>query len=291
MTLALYIARRFAKTVLTVFAGFFVLLYLIDMIEQIRRFADADISLGAAAELAALNTPQAVYRILPMILILASIAVFLALARSSELVVIRAAGRSALRMLVAPLVTTLLIGALAGTVIGIAAGWYRGFGLIARPIIELLRPIPPLAWIPLAIIWFGLGEPSKFFIIFLGAFFPVVTSAYHGMRTVDPMLLRAGQTMGLSGVPLLLRVGVPAIAPDLATGVRIGWGLSFGVLVAAELIAADRGLGYMIINERNTGGSVGVIIVGILLIGFLNLVTDALIGAAIKRWIGRWHGP
>src|SRR5690606_7240571 len=113
MTLALYIARRFAKTVLTVFAGFFVLLYLIDMIEQIRRFADADISLGAAAELAALNTPQAVYRILPMILILASIALFLALARSSELVVIRAAGRSALRMLLAPLVTTLLIGAVA----------------------------------------------------------------------------------------------------------------------------------------------------------------------------------
>ncbi|MDQ3559183.1 MAG: ABC transporter permease, partial [Pseudomonadota bacterium] len=73
-------------------------------------------------------------------------------------------------------------------------------------------------------------------------------------------------------------------------GIRIGWGLSFGVLVAAELIAADRGLGYMIINERNTGGSVGVIIVGILLIGALNLLTDAAIAAAIRRWIGRWHG-
>lgn len=183
-----------------------------------------------------------------------------------------------------------VMGALAGAVIGIAAGWYRAFGLVARPLIELLRPIPPLAWIPLAIIWFGLGEPSKFFIIFLGAFFPVVTAAYHGMRSVDPVLLRAGQTMGLSGARLLALVAVPAAAPDLATGVRIGWGLSFGVLVAAELIAADRGLGYMIINERNTGGSVSVIIVGILLIGFLNLVTDAAIGVAIKRWIGRWHG-
>jgi ABC-type nitrate/sulfonate/bicarbonate transport system permease component len=183
-----------------------------------------------------------------------------------------------------------LLGALAGAVVGIAAGWYRGFGAIARPLIELLRPIPPLAWIPLAIIWFGLGEPSKFFIILLGAFFPVVTAAYQGMRSIDPMLLKAAQTFGLSGVPLLLRVAVPAAAPDLATGVRIGWGLSFGVLVAAELIAADRGLGYMIINERNTGGSVGVIVVGILLIGALNLLTDAAIGAAIKRWIGRWHG-
>jgi ABC-type nitrate/sulfonate/bicarbonate transport system permease component len=183
-----------------------------------------------------------------------------------------------------------LIGAAAGATVGIAAGWYRGFGAIVRPAVELLRPIPPLAWIPLAIIWFGLGEPSKFFIIFLGAFFPVVTAAYQGMRAVDPMLLRAAQTMGLGGLPLLLRVAVPAAAPDLATGLRIGWGLSFGVLVAAELVAADRGLGYMIINERNTGGSAGVIIVGILLIGALNLLTDAALGAAIKRWIGRWHG-
>src|SRR5690606_38627594 len=133
MTLAFYIARRFAKTVLTVFAGFFVLLYLIDMIEQIRRFADADISLGAAAELAALNTPQAVYRILPMILILASIALFLALARSSELVVIRAAGRSALRMLLAPLVTTLLIGAVAVALLNpIVAGTAKRYETLAN---------------------------------------------------------------------------------------------------------------------------------------------------------------
>lgn len=181
------------------------------------------------------------------------------------------------------------LGTLAGVVIGIAAGWYRGFGLIARPLIELLRPIPPLAWIPLAIIWFGLGEPSKLFIIFLGAFFPVVTAAYHGVTNIDPGLIRAAQTFGLRGPELLWRVAIPASAPDLATGIRIGWGLSFGVLVAAELIAADRGLGHMIINERNTGGSVGVIIVGILIIGLLNLGTDAMIARAIRRRIGRWH--
>ena len=183
-----------------------------------------------------------------------------------------------------------LLGAVAGTLVGVLAGWARGFGLVVRPIIELLRPIPPLAWIPLAIIWFGLGEPSKFFIIFLGAFFPVVTAAYQGVRGVDPMLIRAAQTLGLRGHRLLLQVIVPAASPDLATGIRIGWGLSFGVLVAAELIAADRGLGYMIMNERNTGGSVSVIVVGILLIGMLNLLTDAAIGGAIQHWIGRWHG-
>jgi ABC-type nitrate/sulfonate/bicarbonate transport system permease component len=161
---------------------------------------------------------------------------------------------------------------------------------MARPLIELLRPIPPLAWIPLAIIWFGLGEPSKFFIIFLGAFFPVVTAAYYGVKSVDPVLIRAAQTLGYSGAELLRRVILPASSPDLATGLRIGWGLSFGVLVAAELIAADRGLGFMIMNARNTGQSVSVIVVGILLIGALNLVTDAAIGGAIQRWIARWHG-
>lgn len=188
------------------------------------------------------------------------------------------------------IVVGFLIGAVAGTVIGIAAGWYRGIGLVLRPIIELLRPIPPLAWIPLAIIWFGLGEPSKFFIIFLGAFFPIVTAAYVGITSVDPVLVRAAQTYGLKGPALLLRVGLPAAAPDLLTGIRIGWGLAFGILVAAELIAADRGLGYMIMNERNTTGSVAVIVVGITLIGILNLVTDWAIGAASQRYIGRWHG-
>jgi ABC-type nitrate/sulfonate/bicarbonate transport system permease component len=187
-------------------------------------------------------------------------------------------------------VTGFGLGALAGTVIGIAAGWYRSVGLLARPLIELLRPIPPLAWIPLAIIWFGLGEPSKFFIIFLGAFFPVVTAAYHGITNVDPALIRAGQTFGLKGFELLVRVIVPAASPDLATGYRIGWGLSFGVLVAAELIAADRGLGFMIMNARNTGEAVSVIVVGIIIIGLLNLITDAALGGAIQRWVGRWHG-
>ncbi|HEV7323787.1 MAG TPA: ABC transporter permease [Bosea sp. (in: a-proteobacteria)] len=213
----------------------------------------------------------------------------LAIAAATERLTARQLGEN-LSWSLARVFSGFLLGALAGVVVGILAGWYRRFGVVVSPLVELLRPIPPLAWIPLAIIWFGLGEPSKFFIIFLGAFFPVVTAAYQGMRGIDPMLLRAGQTMGLSGVPLLLRVAIPAAAPDLATGLRIGWGLSFGVLVAAELIAADRGLGYMIINERNTGGSVGVIIVGILLIGALNLLTDAAIGVAIRHWVGRWHG-
>jgi len=180
------------------------------------------------------------------------------------------------------------IGAGLGIALGITSGWYRILGALVRPLIELVRPIPPLAWIPMAIIWFGIEEPSKVFVIFLGAFFPVVTNTYRGMTGVDPILLRAAQTMGLSGPRILLQVAIPAAMPDIATGIRVGWGLSFGVLVAAELIAADRGMGFLIMHAREFG-DVGVIIFGIILIGATNLVTDYCIGEVIRRKLGRWH--
>ena len=117
MTLSFYLARRFVTMFGIVFAGFFAILYLIDMVEQVRRFASADIGLGKTAELALLNVPATLYRILPLIVILSAIALFLALARSSELVVIRAAGRSALRMLAAPLLAAFVIGGFAVAVL------------------------------------------------------------------------------------------------------------------------------------------------------------------------------
>jgi ABC-type nitrate/sulfonate/bicarbonate transport system permease component len=175
-------------------------------------------------------------------------------------------------------------GAALGIVIAVAAGWYRIFGNLVRPVVELLRPIPPLAWIPMAIVWFGLGEPSKVFVIFLGVFFPVLTNTWKGMSNIDPTLLRAGQTMGLSGPELLWRVAIPATLPDIATGLRIGWGLAFGVLVAAELIAANSGLGFMIMNARQLG-EVNVIILGILVIGAANLLTDLLLASLLARWL------
>jgi ABC-type nitrate/sulfonate/bicarbonate transport system permease component len=180
------------------------------------------------------------------------------------------------------------LGAGLGVVLGIALGWYRWLAALLGPLVELVRPIPPLAWIPMAIIWFGLGEPSKVFVIFLGAFFPVFTNAYKGMTGIDPVLLRAAQTMGLAGPRLLFQVAIPAAMPDLATGIRVGWGLSFAVVIAAELIAADRGLGFMIMRAREFG-DIGVIIFGILLIGVTNLVTDYAIGGVIRWRVGRWH--
>jgi ABC-type nitrate/sulfonate/bicarbonate transport system permease component len=180
------------------------------------------------------------------------------------------------------------LGALAGIGLGIALGWYRVLDSLLRPLIDLLRPIPPLAWIPIAIVWFGLGEPSKVFVIFLGAFFPIWTNTYRGMTAIDPVLFRAAQTMGQRGLGLLFRVAIPAASPDIATGVRVGWGLSFGVLVAAELIAAERGMGFMIMQARQLG-EIGIVIFGIILIGITNLATDYALGAAIRLRIGKWH--
>jgi len=180
------------------------------------------------------------------------------------------------------------LAAVAGIALGITAGWYRGFGRIVRPILELLRPIPPLAWIPMAIIWFGLGEPSKWFVIFLGAFFPIFTNAWRGMTAIPPAILDAARTMDVDGAELLLRVAVPAALPDIATGLRVGFSLAFGILVAAELIAADRGMGYLVMQSRELG-QLGVAVFGVLLIGIVSLVADSALAAALRRVAGR--GP
>jgi ABC-type nitrate/sulfonate/bicarbonate transport system permease component len=178
------------------------------------------------------------------------------------------------------------LGAAGGIALGIAAGWYAPLARIVRPVIDLLRPIPPLAWIPIAIVWFGLGEPSKWFVIFLGAFFPVFTNAYRGMESIPPVLLRAARTMDVDGVALLFKVAVPAALPDIATGLRVGFGLSFGTLVAAELIAANRGMGYLVMQSRELG-DLGVAVFGILLIGIVSLASDAALAAGVRHLMGR----
>ena len=178
------------------------------------------------------------------------------------------------------------LGAAAAIALGVAAGWYAWLGRLVRPVVDLLRPIPPLAWIPIAIVWFGLGEPSKWFVIFLGAFFPIFTNAYRGMTSIPPVLLRAARTMDVDGVALLFKVALPAALPDIATGLRVGFGLSFGTLVAAELIAADRGMGYLVMQSRQIG-ELGVAVFGILLIGVVSLASDVALAAGLRRLMHR----
>ena len=180
-----------------------------------------------------------------------------------------------------------IIGSVLGISLGIVSGWYTRLGSILRTPIELLRPIPPLGWIPLAIIWLGLGESSKIMIITFGAFFPVFTNCDKGMMTIDPNIIRAAQTLGVDGYRLFLKVVLPAALPDIAIGLRLGWSYSFGCMVAAELIAASSGLGYMIMHARELG-YVGVIVYGIILIGIMNLITDLFIQEFILKRKLKW---
>jgi ABC-type nitrate/sulfonate/bicarbonate transport system permease component len=176
---------------------------------------------------------------------------------------------------------------LVGVTLGILCGASRRLDAIVSPFVETLRPIPPLAWIPMAIVWFGLGETSKIFVVFLGAVFPIFTGAWRGMRMVPPVLVSAARTMDVSGAALLLKVALPATLPDIATGMRVGFGLSFGILVAAELIAAEHGMGHLVMEGRELG-RLGVSIFAIALIGIVNLAIDHEFARAIKRGIGRW---
>lgn len=178
------------------------------------------------------------------------------------------------------------LAAAAGIALGVATGWYRGLARVVRPLVDILRPIPPLAWIPIAIVWFGLGEMSKIFVIFLGAFFPIFTNAWRGMRSIPPVLLSAARTMDVHGPALLFKVAVPAALPDIVTGLRVGFGLSFGILVAAELIAAERGMGHLVMHSRQLG-QLGVAVFAILLIGVVTLIADSLLAAALRRLVGR----
>jgi ABC-type nitrate/sulfonate/bicarbonate transport system permease component len=181
------------------------------------------------------------------------------------------------------------LGAGAATLLGIATGWYASLARFVRPFVEILRPIPPLAWIPIAIVWFGLGEASKVFVIFLGAFFPVFTNAWRGMRSIPPELLSAARTMDVDGPALLFKVAIPAALPDISTGLRIGFGLSFGILVAAELIAAERGMGFLVMHSRMLG-QLGVAVFAILLIGVVTLVADSALALALRRLLGHRAG-
>lgn len=171
--------------------------------------------------------------------------------------------------------------------LGILMGWYENLDAVASPIIEVLRPIPPIAWIPLAILWFGIGLASKVFIIGIGVFFPTLINTYLGVKFVDPLLIKAAQTLGARDKDILWEVVVPASVPLIVAGMRIGVGLGMMCLVAAELVAASSGLGYLIV----LGGDdlkPELSITGMILIGLLGLIADRII-LKVERKVVYWR--
>ena len=157
---------------------------------------------------------------------------------------------------------------------GIILGWYPNASSAFNPVIQLMRPISPLAWIPLSIVWFGVSNFAAIFLIFMASFFPVVVATMNGVQNVPPMMRNAGINFGLSPFHLFRRVVFPAALPQVLVGLRIALGISWLVVVAAEMIAVDSGLGYLIIDSRNAGKRYDLVVAGMLLIGFIGLCLD-----------------
>jgi ABC-type nitrate/sulfonate/bicarbonate transport system permease component len=178
-------------------------------------------------------------------------------------------------------------GTVLGVPLGLAMGWSPRFRAAVDPLLEFVRPIPPLAWIPLSILWFGIGDTQIVYIIFLAAFFPIVLNAMAGARDVDTYLLRAGLSLGASRRDVFRTVVLPAALPQIFTGMRIGLGIGWMALVAGELVAAPSGLGYMINNARTLFRS-DYILLGMVLIGVLGLVLDFLM-RRLARLLMPWY--
>jgi ABC-type nitrate/sulfonate/bicarbonate transport system permease component len=179
------------------------------------------------------------------------------------------------------------VAAALGVPLGLAMGWFDRFRTVVDPVIEFIRPIPPLAWIPLSILWFGIGDAQIEYIIFLAAFFPIVLNSMAGTRDTDRYLVRAGLSLGARPHDLLFTVLLPGALPSIFTGLRVGLGIGWMALVAGELVAAPSGLGYLINNARTIFRS-DYILLGMVLIGALGLMLDFLM-RQLMRIAMPWH--
>jgi NitT/TauT family transport system permease protein/taurine transport system permease protein len=163
-------------------------------------------------------------------------------------------------------VSGFLAGSILGVPLGMAMAWNKKVDLFARPLFDLLRPIPPLAWIPVMILWLGIGTPAKAAVIFMSAFIPNVINSYMGIKQTNTVHLWVGQVFGATRGELFRKIALPTALPYVFTGLRISLGTSWVSLVAAEMLASVRGLGYMIQIGRLVSRP-DVIIVGMLTIG------------------------
>ncbi len=161
-----------------------------------------------------------------------------------------------------------------GIPLGLMLGWFRRGGLTAGPIVQFLRPISPLAWIPLAILWFGVGDGAAVFLIFIATVLPLMLTAMQAARGVDRVHVEAARNFGLSNAAILRRVLFPSTLPQLIGGIRIALGIAWLVVVAAEMIAVNSGLGFLIVDARNAGDRYDLVVAGMVAIGLIGLILD-----------------
>jgi len=158
--------------------------------------------------------------------------------------------------------------------LGLWMGWVSGAYYTLNPLFQMLRPISPIAWIPIAILWFGVGDLSPIFLIFISSVFPMMVQTTAGVRTIDRRYLRAAANFGVSRWVLFRRVVIPAVLPEIIVGMRIGIGVAWLVVVAAEMIALHSGLGYLIMDSRNAGNRYDLVIASMIIIGVIGMLLD-----------------
>lgn len=173
--------------------------------------------------------------------------------------------------------------------LGLWMGWVRGAYRMLNPVFQILRPISPIAWIPIAILWFGVGNASPIYLIFISSVFPMVVQTTAGVHTIEKRYLRAAENFGVSRATLFRQVVIPAVLPQVLVGMRIGLGVAWLVVVAAEMIALRSGLGYMIMDARNAGNRYDLVIAGMIIIGLIGLCLDGIMRMLERvRWV-RWR--
>lgn len=179
------------------------------------------------------------------------------------------------------------IAVVLGVSLGILIGLSKHAERLSVLIIQIIKPIPPIAWIPLVILWFGIGESGKVFLIFLGSFFNILINVYDGIKQADEKYIEVSKSMETPFLKHIFRLIIPGAAPNIFTGLRIGLSSGWMCVVAAELVSSTTGLGYMIMNARQFGQT-DVVIVGMLTIGIIGKLMDSLLRAVEKRAI-KWN--
>lgn len=182
-----------------------------------------------------------------------------------------------------------VIGSVVGIVLGITMGWYKPVAAIFRPIFEVFRPIPPIAWIPIAIVWFGIGEGSKWFLIFLASFMNVTMNSYAGAKSVDPVLVSCSKMLGASDRKIFSSVVLPSSVPYIFAGLQVGLSSSWATVVAAEMIRSSEGVGWIIISSQETNNSVNTLVgvIGIGIVGFILAIIMRGVEAKLCVWTKR----
>jgi NitT/TauT family transport system permease protein len=174
---------------------------------------------------------------------------------------------------------------LIGVPLGLFMGWYKGFDSFMRPLFEIIRPIPPVSWIPLTIVWLGIGLQAKALIVFFAAFVPCLINSYTGIRQTSEVLINVAKTCGASNFTIFWKVGIPSSMTLTFAGIKVAIGNAWATLVAAEMLAASSGLGYMILMGRQFG-RVDLVILGIVVIGAIGIIITIFIGMIENKVLG-----